>query len=1447
MMPTDDLEQPGPQAKRAHIDDSDDETGGFYPKRQRTSTENVKHGWWREPEQIKLSHADYTVGWICALPIELAASHAMLDKIHESLPTIDNDTNAYILGSIGDHNIAMACLPFGQYGTINAATVAGNMMRSFRSIRFGFMVGIGGGVPGDPDIRLGDIVVGTHVIQHDLGKIVAGDGFQGTATPKAPPQVLLTAISKLRAFHETNESRVSMFLEEMQQRYPRLAEYNYPSSCEDRLFLAAYDHGQSGDCSSCSRSQIHHRPSRSGKHPRIHYGGIASGDQVIKSARHRDELAKKHNIICYEMEAAGLSDNFSSIVIRGICDYADSHKNKEWQRYAAATAAAYAKELLSAIAASSSHGLSGNYSSPLPADIPRETLYARREALLESIRFEQIDARHATIKSAHSKTCDWLIQDPLYDKWLDQSSVAEHRGFFWISGKPGAGKSTIMKFAYNRAKQASKSDDAIISFFFNARGDELEKSTFGLYRSLLLQLLERFSDLQTVLDNTALISPRETGCPNTDSLQELLRNAIISLGQRRLTCFVDALDECDESQVRDMVVYFEDLGEDAVTNGTQLRICFSSRHYPHIDVRHGLRLVIEDQPGHGHDLERYVRSHLRTGTGKHVDNVRSKVLEKAGGVFMWVVLVCKILNEEFVRGRRAISRVEQRLREIPPGLSDLFKDILRRDNANMEDLLLCIQWVLFARRPLTLKEFYFAMCSGLPESQEYPTVCDPETQTEEDMRVLVTGSSKGLAEVTKSKKATIQFIHESVKDFLVKDGGFRELWPDLERNFEIAGHETLKHCCRSHITADVSRQLHLTDIENLPRASSEDAKKLRQDAVEKFPFLEYATENLFHHANFVAQRVSQEMFLQEVSLSEWIRLNNMLERYQNRRYTRRVSLTYILAEKNFCTLLEQHTRRVEDANVPGERYGYPFCAAIAHGNRHAAKLLLGKSAESIPIEKLFPNPEYHVGRTQPSRLDTNKYPVTPLHWAVKEKQWAIAGFLLDSGDVSYLARNKKGQSCIHLAAIGGNDSFMHRLLESSRPQQVHIDWPDKEQRTPLWYACHHQNEAIIRQLLLRGAQPSTFPREPAASPRLSLATAKLFVKEGFFSKTYLLESAVHHGLEEVLDYVLGDDKVCDLDTDEANLLENAAAGNHDAIVRLLLDRGAADGSRKWNSHDIVIRALFRNDANSVQYFVENGIDVVALVKQAYSHEDEHLIKMLVEAAPKGSRITHVALMYAAMRGQEALVKFMVAKGADVNPSVSGGRGPLHNAAGKGHKSVVEFLLTQGADVNSLGTENRSALHFGSQNGHRAVVKVLIAHGANIDQQDWSGETALYTAAQYGYVAVVEVLLEYKANVNIRDDTGQTTLHIASKAGREAVVKTLLTYGVDVNLRDAWGETALHKASAAGHETVVEVLLAHEAKMNLLNSSHQSALDVAVKAGHREVTGLLFDQPQVLLS
>ncbi|KAJ0287244.1 hypothetical protein CBS470a_005427 [Colletotrichum nupharicola] len=105
---------------------------------------------------------EYTVGWVCALPLEMAAAKGMLDQIHPDLHQQDPaDHNNYILGQIQGHNIVIACLPAGIYGTITAATVAKDLLRTFKSIRFGLLVGIGGGVPSRTnDIRLGDIVVG---------------------------------------------------------------------------------------------------------------------------------------------------------------------------------------------------------------------------------------------------------------------------------------------------------------------------------------------------------------------------------------------------------------------------------------------------------------------------------------------------------------------------------------------------------------------------------------------------------------------------------------------------------------------------------------------------------------------------------------------------------------------------------------------------------------------------------------------------------------------------------------------------------------------------------------------------------------------------------------------------------------------------------------------------------------------------------------------------------------------------------------------------------------------------------------------------------------------------------------------------------------------------------------------------------------------------------------
>jgi nucleoside phosphorylase len=301
---------------------------------------------------------EYTVGWICALDCEMAAAKAMLDEVHGDPEEIDTaDQNHYTLGQIADHKVVIAGLPAGIYGTNAAATMAKDMSRTFKSIGIGLMVGIGGGAPSDThDIRVGDIVVslpsatGGGVIQHDLGKTVIGSKFQRTGMLNSPPKALLTALKRMKTEHELRDGKIPQYLNDMLDQDSKMVKrgYTYQGAANDRLYQATYNHlSASATCKHCDPSYEVDRNPRDGTDPIIHYGNIASGNQVIKDGITRNRLWEELGVLCFEMEAAGLMSDFPCLVIRGICDYYDSHKNERWQNYATSTAAAFAKESLS--------------------------------------------------------------------------------------------------------------------------------------------------------------------------------------------------------------------------------------------------------------------------------------------------------------------------------------------------------------------------------------------------------------------------------------------------------------------------------------------------------------------------------------------------------------------------------------------------------------------------------------------------------------------------------------------------------------------------------------------------------------------------------------------------------------------------------------------------------------------------------------------------------------------------------------------------------------------------------------------------------------------------------------------------------------------------------------------------------------------------------------------
>ncbi|KAM6483080.1 nucleoside phosphorylase domain-containing protein [Trichoderma sp. SZMC 28011] len=251
---------------------------------------------------------DYTVGWICAISTEYVAAQAFLDEKHEGPEYVSpNDNNDYTLGKIGKHNVAIAVLPGGEYGIASAAIVARDMLHSFPNVRIGLMVGIGGGAPSQKhDIRLGDIVVSVPrdgkggIFQYDYGKTIQNQSFCTTGFLSQPPTVLLTAVSGLQAQYEIDGHQLEEAINNVLEMKPRLVKkYKRPDSRTAKLFKSENTHEAccTTDCApGAAYSGISFERDDEEDNPAIHYGLIASANQLMKDALVRDRIAAEMDI-----------------------------------------------------------------------------------------------------------------------------------------------------------------------------------------------------------------------------------------------------------------------------------------------------------------------------------------------------------------------------------------------------------------------------------------------------------------------------------------------------------------------------------------------------------------------------------------------------------------------------------------------------------------------------------------------------------------------------------------------------------------------------------------------------------------------------------------------------------------------------------------------------------------------------------------------------------------------------------------------------------------------------------------------------------------------------------------------------------------------------------------------------------------------------------------------
>ncbi|KAK1238471.1 hypothetical protein MKX07_006617 [Trichoderma sp. CBMAI-0711] len=707
-----------------------------------------------ESSTSSLQPSDYTVGWICALPIELAAAQEMLDEEHEIID--DKHTCSYTLGRIGDHNVVLATLPAGQTGTNSAAAVAVQLQSDFPAMRFGLMVGVGGGVPSVEDVRLGDVVVSQPqsmhggVVQYDLGKTRPG-GFERTGFLNTPPTVLLNAISQLQARQLRSKDMLSVHI----SRANHLPHFTRENAGADHLYEATYQHVGASSCDSCSSTYLIDRPVRKGLGVRVHHGTIASGNQVMRDGVARDKLSEElGGVLCFEMEAAGLMNRFPCLVIRGICDYADSHKNASWQPYAALTAAAYARELLSVVPAVRDP--------PMLSEIYDNKKKETAQKILET--------------NCEKGTGNWLSQDPSYQAWLN----GDHR-FLWVKGSAGSGKSTLMKHTLAELLQnTDTSAVTIASFFYDASGQALEKSSRGLLQSVLYQIFTQNDQL--LRDFMIASDSRFVKGRNLEwQIEELM--GVLEISSKLPTwrptiLLLDGLDEGSVDEVRLLLQFFrlQVCPDDSHKPFSKFKVCLSSRHYPNIYIENCPEIWVE-RKNHA-DIETFTYQKLaHMSNAPNNEDMIQSILSRADGIFLWVDLVTSSILEADDNGETLNERLEA-LYDTPRELDGLFTQIFlklgpieRRDTYDM------LSWMLFATRRLSSLELCFAMqfsrnnsivtFDAWKKSQQF---INKGPQTERFIR----SRSRGLLTIESSPQEgepdRVQFIHQTVPGFLLQKG-----------------------------------------------------------------------------------------------------------------------------------------------------------------------------------------------------------------------------------------------------------------------------------------------------------------------------------------------------------------------------------------------------------------------------------------------------------------------------------------------------------------------------------------------------------------------------------------------------------------------------------------------------------------------------------------------------